>query len=353
MSTTNVVSAPDSINPASIDYSALMAKAMAHPAGNDSAPETPVTPAPAHVETPTPAAPVLETPTQTPATPEAPAQVALTPAEAKILDLPEDGQIRVKIDGKEELVPVAELRNGYSRESVFTKRMQSLAEQKKVAEAELAAKYAQIQAQAAAVQQMQQHVLSQMQTPAQPQVQTPVTAPNPGELATMGDVQSTFQTLQSTLQAEYKAREEQMLKALGQATQKIQSDAEQARNAAAYNAGLTSVLAKPDYQVLAKALPFAEESIRYQVAAMDPQSIDEAVQFTEQVAREWTSKLKAQFVDAQQRHEVAKAHATLAPATNGSAPPPAPQYKPGSAFGKDGKFDWNALHARAAAMLPS
>lgn len=346
----NVVTAPDSINPATVDYSALMAKAMAHPAGNDTAPETPVTPAPALVETPIPAAQTPETP-QTPASQEAPVAAVLSPAEAKILDLPEDGQIRVKIDGKEELVPVAELRNGYSRESVFTKRMQSLAEQKKLAEAELASQYAHVQAQAAAVQQMQQHVLSQMQTPVS-QVPAAPAAPNPGELATMGDVQSTFQNLQSTLESQYRAREEQMLKALGQATQKIQSDAEQARNAAAYNTGLTSVLAKPDYQVLAKALPFAEESIRYQVAAMDPQSIDEAVQFTEQVAREWTSKLKAQFVDAQQRHEVAKAHAALAPAT-GSAPPPAPQYKPGSAFGKDGKFDWNALHARAQAMLPS
>ena len=336
----DVVSAPDALQPATIDYSALMAKAMAHPAGND----VPAPSEPSPIASP---APVAADPA--PSATVAPPEPVVSPAEAKILDLPEDGQVRVKIDGKDELVPVAELRNGYSRESVFTKRMQSLAEQKKTAEAELAAQYSQLQAQAAQVELARQYVLSQqMQAPVQSAPQTP--QPDPGDLATMGDVQSAWQHMQSQLDAQYQAREAQMYAALGQASQKIQADAEQARNAATYNAGLTAVLAKPDYQVLSKALPFAEESIRYQVAAMDPQSIDEAVQFTEQVAQEWTAKLKAQFVDAQQRHEVAKAHAKLEPAV-GSAPPPTPQYKPGSAFGKDGKFDWNALHARAAALM--
>lgn len=342
---TNVVTAPDSMQPASIDYSALMAKAMAHPSGNDS-PETPTPVAAQAVESP--GIPV-DTPTQTPTSVEAPV-AAVSLAEAKILDLPEDGQIRVKIDGEEKLVPVSELRNGYSRESVFTKRMQNLADQKRQAEGELAAQYAAVQSQQAAVEQMRQQVLYQMQAPA-PQAYAPApVAADLGELATMGDVQSTIRQSVEQLDAQYRAREAQFMQSLGQATQKVQSDAAVARDAAAYNTGLSGVLSKPDYQVLKKALPFAEESIRYQVAAMDPQSMDEAISFTEQVAKEWTSTLKAQFVDAQQRHEVAKAHAKLEPPT-GSAPPPTSQYKPGSAFGKDGKFDWNALHARAQAMI--
>lgn len=346
----NVVTAPDSINPATINYSALMAKAMAHPAGNDApAPTTPVA-APVQVETPTPSGTNVEAAPQTPPSVEAPVQ-AISPAEAKVLDLPEDGQIRVKIDGEERLVPVSELRNGYSRESVFTKRMQNLADQKRQAEGELAAQYAAVQSQQAAVEQMRQQVLYQMQAPA-PQAYAPApVAADLGELATMGDVQSTIRQSVEQLDAQYRAREAQFMQSLGQATQQVQSDAAVARDAAAYNTGLSGVLSKPDYQVLKKALPFAEESIRYQVAAMDPQSMDEAISFTEQVAKEWTSTLKAQFVDAQQRHEVAKAHAKLEPPTSGSAPPPASQYKPGSAFGKDGKFDWNALHARAQAMI--
>ena len=345
----NVVTAPDSIQPATIDYSALMAKAMAHPAMNDDI--TPAAPAAAPVVEPPAPAPVSATPEPAPAAPAAPATpTPVSPAEAKILDLPEDGQIRVKIDGKEQLVSVKDYRDGISRESVFTKRMQSLAEQKKQAEAQLAADYAAIQHQRAAVEQMQREVFQRLSTPAP--VPQQVDAPAAGDLATMGDVQSTIQALQANLEARYAQQEQQMVSALGQATQKVQSDAEQARNAAAYNHILTSVMSKPDYQVLTKALPFAEESIRFQVAAMDPQTMEEAQSFTEQVAKEWAGNLKAQFVDAQQRHEVAKAHAKLEAPAAASAPPPAPQYKPGSAFGKDGKFDWKALSARAHAMLP-
>jgi len=346
---TNVVSAPDSLQPATMDFSALMAKAMEHPAGNDAAPATPVA---EPVQSPTiqpviSADPNLTTPPPEPVVAKEQAP-PLSPAEAKILDLPDDGMVRAKVDGKEELLSIKEFRDSLSREAVFTKRMQSLAELRKQAEAELAAQYAAIQTQAQALEIAKQQIFAR-QTPAQVPAQA-VPTQDPGELATIGEVQSTLQAYEARLAEQYKAREQQFVAALGQASQQVQEQVALQRDAQAYNAGLNGVLTKPEFAVLKQALPYAEESIRYQVAAMDPQSIDEAIQFTERVATEWSANLRKSLADVQQRQEVAKAQAKLEPPT-GSAPPPVAAYKPGSAFGKDGKFNWDALHERAKGML--
>lgn len=344
----NVVTAPDSIQPASIDFSALMAKAMDHPSGNDIAAPLladPVINAPAPTATPEPQVAATPAPVV-----EAPAVV--TPADQKILDLPEDGLYRVKIDGKEELVSAKDYRDGIQREAVFTKRMQGLAEQRREAEAALAAQYAQVQSQAQAVEAAQRELWNRLQTPQAVVAQTPQNAPDPGDLATMGDVQSQLNAALAQIQSQYAAREQQLVGAIGAASQQVQEKVALERDAAAYNAGLQSILSKPEFQMLKQALPYAEESIRYQVAAMDPQSIQEAIQYTDVVAKEWTGKMRATFADTQQRQEVARAHAKLEPTTHSSPPAPATPYKPGSAFGKDGKFDWNALSARAAAMMP-
>lgn len=340
-----------------MDFNALMAKAMEHPAGND----TVVAPTPT-VETPIPgidvpgiSAPATPTPAPVAAAPAAPA-APLTPAEVKILDLPDDALVRVKIDGKEEPISIKEFRDGISREAVFTKRMQSLAEQRKQAEMELATQYATLQQQAQAIELAKAQFAEQMrhvipsQTPA-----APVGAPAPkawdaGEIATMGDVQATLQAEIAKLQAESKAREEQFVKALGEAGQQVQVEAARQRDAQAFTEGLNSVLSKPEYAVLKKVLPYAEESLRYQVAAMDPKSIPEAIQMTEVVAKGYIDTIRAEMVETAKRQEVAKAQAKLEPPT-GSAPPPAGQFKPGSAFKKNGGFDWDALRARAENML--
>ncbi len=349
----DVVTAPDSIQPATISFSSLYEKAMAHDAGNDAV-AAPVAAPPAHI-------PGIDVPgLSAPATPDpvtpvvaAPAPVA-SPAEVKILDLPDDALVRVKIDGKLEPVAVKDYLEGISREAVFTKRMQSLAEQRKAAESELATRYSQIQQEAQAVEaakaQFAEQMRAQMATPAQPQ--TPSKAFDPGEIATMGDVQATLQAEIAKIQSESKAQQEQFAKALGEASQQVQREAAQQRDAHAFTEGMTQMWAKPEYAVLKRVLPYSEESLRYQVAAMDPKSIPEALQFTEQVAKGWLDTMKAEMVETAKRHEVAKAQAKLEPPT-GSAPPPVTQYKPGSFFGKDGKQNWDALRARAETMLGS
>lgn len=346
----NVVTAPDAIQPATIDFSALMAKAMEHPAGNETAAAPAVAP-----ETPTPAP---EAPAQVAPTPAAavPVETPLSPAEAKILDLPADALVRAKIDGKEEVVPVKDYLEGISREAVFTKRMQSLAEQRKQAEAELASKYAELQSQAQAVELARSQITDLLQRNQTQQVSAPGASPvsqskqlDPGEIATMGDVQSTLEAALAKIQAESKAQQEQFVKALGEAGEQVQKDAALNRDAQLFTEGLRGVMAKPELAVL-KKLPYPEESLRYAVAAMNPQTIQEAVQFAEITAKGWVDGLKAEMVETAKRQEVAKAQAKLEPPA-GSPPAPATQYKPGSAFSKSGKFDWDALRARADAMM--
>lgn len=332
--TPETISAPDAIQPAELNMDALHAKAMAF---GDSA-EAPTASAPAPTSTPQPAA--------TPTEPTAP---AVSPAEAKILDLPDDGMVRVKVDGKEELLPIQEFKSGISREAHYTQRMQQLAEQRKQAEAELASYYAQIQQQAQAValaQQQLQQWASQGQA-AQPEAPK---LPDPGELATVGDVQTYMQQLDQSLRQHYEAREQTLMHSLSQATQQAQEQAAVQRDALTYSQGLKQILSQPDYKMLLETVPYAEESIRFQVAQMDPPTIEDAVRYTEQVVKEWHSKLQGFATEAQKRQQVAQARAKLEPPA-GSPPSPQAPMKPGSFFKKDGKLDWDALHTRASNMM--
>ena len=328
------------LNPATIDFTSLREQAMAHPAGNDD-----VTAAPS--SEPAPAPDVFSS---APAPAEAPAPT-LSPAELKVLELPDDAHVRVKVDGQEQVLPVHEFKDGISREAVFTKRMQTLAEQRRNAEAELAAQYAYVQQQAAALQQAQAWMQQQQagpQAPTTPEAPAAVSA-QLQDLATVGDVQSQIQQAVAQLAQYQQQREQQFVSALGQASQRVQEDVALERDAAAYNKGLQSVLSKPDFAALVKALPYAEQTIRYEVANMDPQSIEQAVAFTEQVAKGYMDSLRTVSQDLQVRQSVAQARAKLEPPA-GSPPAPSPAYKPGSAFGKNG-FDWNALRARAEQMM--
>lgn len=332
------------LNPATIDFTSLREQAMAHPAGNDSGDTAPaaVESAPAPVSTSS--APEAAAPAATP---------SLSPADLKVLDLPDDGHVRVKVDGQEQLLPVHEFKDGISREAVFTKRMQTLAEQRRSAETELAAQYAYLQQQAQALEQAQAYLQQQTQAAYAPPQTTPEmpAAPLPQlqDLATVGDVQSQIQQAVAQLAQYQQQREQQFVSALGQASQRVQEDVALQRDASAYSKGLQSVLSKPEYVALTKALPYAEQTIRYEVANMDPQSIDQALAFTEQVAKGYVDTLRAATQDLQVRQSVAQARAKLEPPA-GSPPAPTQAYKPGSAFGKNG-FDWNALRARAEQMM--
>jgi hypothetical protein len=346
MSVTNVVTAPDSIQPATIDFQALRAKAMEHPAGNEveavASPE------------PTPA-PAVSDPVAQSTPPEQAPQAVDAVAQAKILELSDTDQIRVKVDGKEEIVSAKDYRDGISREAVFTKRMQTLAEQRREAEAQLAAQYAQVQREAEAIALAKQQFAAQfdaLRTPASQSV-APQTAPralDPQELATLGDVNSTIEQKLEAIRNEQKSQQEAFVRALGEASQQVQTQAQLQRDTIDFTNHLQSVMSKPEYQVLNRVSPFAEEIVRQKVAAMEPRSMAEAKDFADTYVRGWYQDVTAAMVESAKRQEVAKAQARLEP-PQGSAPPPVAQFKPGDAFRKDGKFDWAALRARAEGML--
>lgn len=328
-----IIDAPDTLQPMTVEkaLSGTFDKAMAM--------DFEATPEPE-------ASPSFEAPST-----EAPAQGnSLTPAEAKVLELPDDGMVKVKVDGQEQLLPVQEFKQGISREAHYTQRMQQLAEQRRQAEEYLVNQYAQIQQQAQAVQLAQQQLAQYVQQPQAPQYQqAPAPSYDPGELATVGDVQVSLQSALSSLMQQQQAREQQLVEAISHASYQVQEQAALQRDTQTYSQGLKSVLAKPEYEVLTKVLPYAEESIRYQVAAMDPPTIEDAVKYTEQVAKEWSTKLRQEVLDSQKRSQVAQARAKLEPPA-GSPPSPTMTQR-SSVFKRDGKVDWNALHQRAAALM--
>lgn len=343
-----VIDAPDSMQPASVSYSSLFEKAMAHPAGNEPEP----TSAPAPTPTPGEVVPPVEA-VAPPAPVPTPAPVAPTPAEQKILDLPEDAVVRVKIDGQLEDVNLKDFKEGISREAVFTRRMQQLAEQRKEAETALAGQYAEIQRQAQAIELAKQQFgeqIKQLQPQPTPQGQQAPKALDPAELATMGDVQATLAALQEQLKAENAAQQAQFVKALGEAGQKVQSEAQLHRDSMDFTGHLTSVMAKPEFEFLNKVNPYAMDIVRVKVAEMDPKSISQAKEFADTYVKGWADTVKAELVETVKRQEVAKAQAKIEPPA-GSPAPPVAQYKPGSSFTKDGKFNWDALRVRAEGML--
>jgi len=160
---------------------------------------------------------------------EAPAQAAsLSPAEAKVLDLPDEGMVKVKVDGKEQLLPVQDFKAGISREAHYTQRMQQLAEQKRQAEELLASQYAQIQQEAQAVQLAQQQLAAYLQQQAQaqaPQASGQLQSPDLGELATVGDVQASLQRALADMAQQQQSREQQLIAAISHASQQVQEQA--------------------------------------------------------------------------------------------------------------------------------
>lgn len=328
-----MIDAPDTLQPMTVEkaLSGTFDKAMAM--DFDPQPEVEATPS-------------YEAPSQ-----EAPAfGDTLSPAEAKVLELPDDGLVKVKVDGQEQLLPVNEFKQGISREAHYTQRMQQLAEQRRQAEDYLVNQYAQIQQQAQAVQLAQAQLAQYAQQPQQAYApQAPAQTYDPGELATVGDVQVSLQSALSALMQQQEAREQQLVQAIGHASQQVQEQAALQRDTQTYSQGLKAVLSQPDYEVLTKVLPYAEESIRYQVAAMDPPTIEDAIRYTEQVAKEWSTKLRHEVVEHQKRSQVAQARAKLEP-PSGSPPSPSLGTR-SSVFKRDGKVDWNALHQRAAALM--
>lgn len=311
----DVVPAPDFVQPSTIDFNSLYEKAM-------------------------------DLPTETAPEPAAVADSPASPAETKILDLPEDAQVRIKVDGQEQVVPVREYKDGIQREAAFTKRMQQLADQRREAESVMAQRAAELERQAQMLAYAEQQLRMRQQPAPAPE---PVAKPDPNEIATLGEVQQSLASFQAQLAQQQALREQQFFAQLQQAGQQLREEQAVQADASRYTAALNATLDQEDFRVLRDAIPYAEESIRFQVAQLNPETIDEAIQFTDQVVKEWADKLRTSSTDYLKRQEVAKARAKMAPPAG--SPPPPTRPAPRQAFKKNGQIDWDVLRERSLSYL--
>jgi hypothetical protein len=337
----DVVSAPDFVQPASIDFNSLYEKAMEHPSDPT---------ANASAESPASSVDVAPSLTSTQLKPD------LSPerVEGKVFDIPDEALVKVKIDGAEQTVPYKEYKDGIQREAAFTKRMQQLADQRREAETVFTQRAAELQRQAEMLAYAQQQ-LQQQANPVQQlqqllaQQNQPEQKSDPNEIATLGEVQQSLSAFQQQLQQQQAAQQQAFMQQLQEAGLQLRAEQELHADAMKFTTALNSTLEKDDFKMLRDVIPYADESIRFQVAQLNPETIDEAIGFAEQVAKEWADKVRAVNNDYLTRQEVAKARAKMEP-PSGSPPPPRGT-KPQQAFKRNGQIDWNILRERANSYM--
>lgn len=335
--------------PKELNFADLYSKAMAMP--DEPTPEVPSAPAvPSDPGLPS----IADVAAKLEASPEAVEQPKVEAA-AEPREFRDDDLVKVKIDGKEEVVSYKDYKDGIQREAVFTKRMQTLAQQREQAEQELATKYAQLYQYAQAVQMAKQeletnnplaklaHQLEQKQ-----QVEK-----DPNTLATIGEIKSALQEHKQALEQDLAAREQAQQQRLVQATQTLRQQAAQQQDAARFTAALQETLSNKDLAVVKSAVPspeLADAIIRYNVAKMGPETIEEGIEYMKTYVKQWADQVKSQSTQDRGRAEAVRARAVIE-TPNGSPPTPSQANRPQQFFKKDGGLDWSSLHERAKAML--
>lgn len=284
--------------------------------------------------------------TQATSTTETSPQVE-TPAAPAASVINDDAVVTVKIDGQEQQVPLKELKNGYSRESVFTQRMQNMAKQKSQLEQYFAEQQAQIFQQQQAIQLAREELqrsnplqqLLQMQ-----QQQAP--SKNPNEIATLGELQAAQQQLLQQLHQVRTQDQQAFQQALAQARQEVEQNFEVRRDQARFTDELTRTLQSEDGKMLAELSPQAESIIRFETMKMGPESVDEAIVFMKKFVDEWSTKVKGRV---QTTSAVAKARTVMEPPAG--SPAPTIQQPKVQIMNKDGSVNYDNLRAKALSLL--
>lgn len=281
---------------------------------------------------------------------ETPAQVQVTPEPAPTFG--DDTVVKVKIDGVEKDVPLKELKNGYSRESVFTQRMQTLGQQRQELENYFAQQQAQIVEQQRALQLAQQELqrqnpLAQLQELVQRQ-----NAPkprNPDEIATLGEIQQAQQALAQHIQQMRQQDQQAFQQALARMQQESQAEFAIRQDQAKFTSALREVLGSEDGQLLSEISPQAESIIRFQTFQQGPQDVDEAIKVMKEYVDGWAGQVKGRLQAQQKAAQVSQAKTVMEPAA-GSTAPTILQQKP-QIMKKGGGVDYEALYRRAVNLL--
>lgn len=172
---------------------------------------------------------------------------------------------------------------------------------------------------------------------------------NRDEIATLSEVRQEAEKVGQTIEQKLAARDQQYNQQLLQVAQKLKQEIATEQDGLRFSKGLNKVLSNAEFKAL-EVIPNLEQNLRYQVWNLQPQSIDEAVEFAEKIAKDWNSKLRTVHVAEQQKADAQKAKAKLEP-SDGSAPPPKNVTKVKSYLGKDGKLNHAALRDAAMALL--
>jgi hypothetical protein len=352
------IAAPSDLQPASINWSDLASKAVAIDVMPDDPKPAPAPAPPGDVTLPTIAevAAKAEAKTQEPTPQVESREPDTTPQTDKsVRKFQDDDLVEVKVDGEIQVVTYKDYKDGIQREAHYTKRMQQLAQQRQAAEQELASQYANLYQEAQRLEAERQrieqnHPLAKLakQLEAQEKVEA-----DPNTLATLGEIRKALDTHKQEVEQTLQQRDAEAQARLAHAALNLRQQQAIAQDAARFTAALTETLSAKDLAVVKTVVPspeLADAIIRYNVAQMEPRTIEEGIDMMRTFVKQWADSVRGQQKVSDARTEAAKARAVIEP-PQGSPPAPAPTSKPQDFFKKDGGLDWQALHRKALAVM--
>lgn len=310
-------------------------------------------PNPAIAAPTTPTAPIVTQSEQSVTPQAAPDSAPQTQtAEPTVVDLPADALVRVKVNGKEEVVKMSDYKEMVSGTADYTRRTQTLAEQRRQLEDHFAQREAELQQAARWIQaQAQQQDPVQRLAQALQAQQPPKPQQNPNEIVTVGEVQKLLAEFAAQQQGQLGVVKQEITESQRAALIEAQEKQFIAQESARFGKAMEGLMETDDGKLLADVNPEADKLIRWETAKMRPENTEQAVEFAQKVAKGWADKVREKFVTQQKTVAVEAARVKMEPPGSGSAPALQTSTKPQSYLGKDGGVDMQLLRQRAMEMV--
>ena len=263
--------------------------------------------------------------------------------EQKVFDLPDTAQVRIKVDGEEQIVSYGEYKDLLRKNATVTQRMQAFAKsrdefnsivQQKIQELEAREKA--IQAQSQATNPVMEALLKALQPAQKPR--------DPNEIVTLGDVQKERDAIIQQYETMRQQDKEEFQRQLMEAAQNVQRQSQIQQERQQYLQSLNSILAKDEYKGLLEVSPNLRAEAMYHVQTVGVQNLAEAIEQSEDFIKQRYDVFKKHTIAQQQKAEAAVAKAKME-SNDGTAPSLVkPQTDPGKKFiTKGGKLDFNAM----------
>ncbi len=269
-----------------------------------------------------------------------------------------DRLVRVKVDGQWEVKSLKDVTAGFSRTSDYTRKMQAVADQRRAAETlneQLTARQTEFQTQQTELQQLRAFIsnpqaLQKFLQQTNPNLFQPSNQPvvDPNEIATVQQARDIAAEQAKQFQSHMAKLEQQFNASVAKSAQDIENRRETAVFSASLNSTVKDIFtANP----LLTAIPLAEDLLRFQVAKLNPQSLQEAQEAFKTVAEGMMDDLQRKFTDQNKTKLAAAAKLTTAriepPGGTGIQIQPTP-----ASYDKEkNSMNWKGLHAQAKQMM--